>query len=421
METLSRRDYRAYVKRIDDIESGAAEGFAEAVEAIANAFLMADTEDERSVFRDLLVDKVYDRIEGAQSRCHALADDMFKTLTGMNPSAHDGIPIESVDRRVRSAAGTHLFSDMPDVAEFSRVLGSFIEKNVRGATNAAMEQNVIKNHKNGARYALIPHIGCICEQCLMVASFGFHYKDTNWSPHGLKNANCTCRLMPGKDGQTKIEGYSPEDSQKKLTSILESRERFGLTEQQMRTLMDSAGYDGMSPISVESFEKNMRQCMDTRMVTDASKAIEEAILRDPDWLFYGTVKEYEVLPGATPKPFEIDTALRLCRLGMPPRFKPVAKRQGIRSCDAYILDRDAEFKSPEGCGSQTIYHQFEEAAGQSEHLVIDLERARGLSMAKAIEKANKTVRYRYKTPDGEIFQFKEVLIIDGDDAVRILR
>ena len=79
----------------------------------------------------------------------------------------------------------------------------------RRASGECIFQNG-KRDKAKPRYARVPSGSDTCPFCLMLASRGFVY-------HNAKSAgalnhyhnNCDCRIVPGFDGFTEVEGYDP--------------------------------------------------------------------------------------------------------------------------------------------------------------------------------------------------------------------
>lgn len=97
----------------------------------------------------------------------------------------------------------------------------------------------------------------------------------------------------------------------------------------------------------------------------------------------------------------------------------------LRTSDVFISDgkpaSEWDFKNPKGNGSQTIYHQFEEAAGQAHKVVIDLAHSE-MDAALALEKAEKVIRYRYTVERGRDkgapWSYDEAILILQDGTVK---
>lgn len=103
-------------------------------------------------------------------------------------------------------------------------------------------------------------------------------------------------------------------------------------------------------------------------------------------------------------------------------FKPTKDKDEDKSSDVYdvtnsLKKRTLEFKSPTGEGGQTIYHRFEEAAGQSNNLVIDLSNS-SLNIVDSYEKVMKFISWNLKIRTGKNkgmqWSFDEVRLITKD-------
>lgn len=140
MRTLSRRSLDEYRGSLDGITQRAVRDFGKKVRAAANGFMLAESEDARSVFRDAIVEEVYWRIDVCAACAQVRADDMFEAMVGLAPVPHRRFPYDAAEARVRSAA-KHLF-DEGDVDAFIHALESFIEKEVGAAADSAMAENV---------------------------------------------------------------------------------------------------------------------------------------------------------------------------------------------------------------------------------------------------------------------------------------
>ena len=85
-----------------------------------------------------------------------------------------------------------------------------------------------------------------------------------------------------------------------------------------------------------------------------------------------------------------------------------------------------DFKRPTGNGTQTIYHQFEEAAGQAHKVVIDLrDTARGGRYSDdsyALGMTAKFIAYGYKIESGVEkgagWRFDEAIVITQSGSIK---
>lgn len=157
---------------------------------------------------------------------------------------------------------------------------------------------------------------------------------------------------------------------------------------------------------------------------DARDIANEINRRSRDWVYGKKPGEQTMDEGARMLPKERRTVDALRDHGFDVHFRATQSDKHKRTSDIYINGRKQrwEIKQPVGDGKQTIYHQFEEAAGQSRRLVLDvteIEKSGGRWTRKAIEESvQKLIRYHYKGSSGETVQFIEVLVIGSDGYIR---
>ena len=82
-----------------------------------------------------------------------------------------------------------------------------------------------------------------------------------------------------------------------------------------------------------------------------------------------------------------------------------------------------EFKRPTGGGSQTVFHQYEEAAGQAHALVLDA-RNMGMPDKKVLDDAARKLHWHYKVRrglrKGESWGYDECVVVLEDGSIRTL-
>ena len=270
-----------------------------------------------------------------------------------------------------------------------RALGK-VGNNTIGTANEEMTANA----GSAARYAYIPSSPEICGFCCMMASRGF---DFTYEAQDKLHDNCSCKKIPETD-KKRIGSYDPEPY----------RERYELCRDTVRRLLTGDRYEEFlehtgSNISFSKWKEN--------------EIVAEMNRRHRKWLADGRPLKYSIESGANPKDFEKATAKALGKLGFECEFK---RRSHFKASPDVVMNGEIwEFKSPEGSGKQTIYHQFEEAAHQSSRLVIDLRRC-PIGFDTTLAKCEKLIRYRYNA-GGTIMQFDEVLLLDGERLIRIKR
>ena len=145
MATLTRKSFDEYRVLLDVARESAVKGFEKKIGKAMLGFASANTEQARAVYRDVIINEVYGRIDAYQAIAQTRADDMFRAITGLAPAKHAPFVYAAADARVRSAA-MHLFEHQ-DTEAFVHALVAFIEKEVGAAANIAMAENVEEANK----------------------------------------------------------------------------------------------------------------------------------------------------------------------------------------------------------------------------------------------------------------------------------
>ena len=295
------------------------------------------------------------------------------------------------------------------------------EKNIVDLTAYHVKREAFENlkyncKKNGIKYARVPSGRETCAFCFILASRGFCY-DSEFSAGGKGNyyhPHCDCIIVPGfglgsgVNPDTQIEGYKPTEMQKRYYECCKTVD--GITTYE--NYRKSGAY--------EKYDYNFSDWKYSIISSEIRK-------RDNKWLYSGLNTRYKVLKDADPLPHEIDTANRLSFHGYKITFKPKRDREDMKSADTYFETADGkmevEFKSPIGGGNQTIYHQFEEAVGQSHNLLIDLNRS-SLSFEKAYEDCRKVKNWHYIIDSGfnkgELWRFDRVYLLDKENKIHLI-
>ena len=273
-----------------------------------------------------------------------------------------------------------------------------------------MNETILEGIKSSGKkmFARVPNGRHTCAFCFMLASRGFKYwTRASAGEFNHYHTNCRCTIVPGDpdaDPDTQVEGYKPSE----LSSRYES-------------CANAVDYD------YDKF-KELRDSGKTKQTWKQwklNKLIKEIRTRDAGWLWENKKLEYKILEGATPKEHEKDTAQNLCNIGIQTAFRPTRDEEEIKTSDVFDItngkSKKWEFKSPTGGGKQTIYHQFEEGAGQSQRIVIDLSRS-SLDYEDSCIKAKKYLNWGFKirtgAEKGKIWRYSEVLIISKNGDIR---
>lgn len=322
------------------------------------------------------------------------ACDFFDAhVTGAQPSSIAPQPW-FIKRRlyedIEKYAKTHKLGD----DEFMRLLAEEVGGEVVQHANRTTIHNAVKNN---LRYARVP-FGNSCAFCLMLASRGFVYKTetTAGEDKGHYHARCRCKIVAGKK-DTKIGDHNPEKLNQRM--------------QQIAKELDITNFNWEDYISDKTIQDLLQQ---------------EVRLRDKDWLLTGKVPKYTQEANARPLQKEKDIADKLSSRGIKCEFRATSLEDSKRTSDIFILadklKKPYEFKTPTGAGKQTIYHQFESAAGQAKCMVLDISKLHeNWGEERVKSEVSKKINWHYKTKDKKDWQFDEVRIINSKGEMKIIK
>lgn len=301
--------------------------------------------------------------------------------------------------------------------DYDKFVSEICSKGDYEIRKAAATTTVLRAQKDTRvkKFARVPSGAETCPFCLMLASRGAVYATVisaggDWNHY---HANCDCRIVPDYTGNLQIDGYHPELLAEKFTKIRQTIEQ--------QVIRDWQALSDEEKVKYKDFNEYQRD-----------QIAKEARKRDIGWLRDNKPTSNTKEPNAKPSEIEENLAKVLNKNGFNTIARQTRADEQKRTSDLYIANRDGsgktawEIKSPIGTGNQNIYHQFSRATGQSERLIIDLSQLEGNreDIRKAVsDKANKLIYYHYTNEKtGKVYQFKEVLIIDGEDYVqRIIR
>lgn len=322
------------------------------------------------------------------------ACDFFDAhVTGAQPSSIAPQPW-FIKRRlyenIEKYAKTHKLGD----DEFMRLLAEEVGGEVVQHANRTTIHNAVKNN---LRYARVP-FGNSCAFCLMLASRGFVYKTetTAGEDKGHYHARCRCKIVAGKK-DTKIGDHNPEKLNQRMMQIAKE--------------LDITNFNWEDYISDKTIQDLLQQ---------------EVRLRDKDWLLTGKVPKYTQEANARPLQKEKDIADKLSSRGIKCEFRATSLEDSKRTSDIFILadklKKPYEFKTPTGAGKQTIYHQFESAAGQAKCMVLDISKLHeNWGEERVKSEVSKKINWHYKTKDKKDWQFDEVRIINSKGEMKIIK
>lgn len=382
--------------------------YADAAGTFVREYVSALTAQGLSVadVRDEAIEAVRDALNAFGDQAASLALDLLEGLAasygvGVTTSIVDAIDGSMVDGGVRYAARKLAAGD---AAGFTESVSSLTRYYV---SRSAFENMAANCERNDLRYARVPSGLETCSFCFMLSSRGFVYHTAQTAGEGHPyHENCDCVIVPGFEGldwDSQVEGYSPT----------EMRERW-------RSCADTVGVDP-----------------DTRDESKLRIVRSEVATRDFRWLNTGAVPAYKVLDGARPNSDELATAERLSSNGFSLEFRATRDTEMLKTSDLYFVRADGsgneirtewEVKNPRGSGKQTIYHQFEEAAGQAHVVVIDLAHTgsgRYDDINEAVKLTSKFIKYHYTVKgganDGSEWLFDEALLIAKDGSIRRIK
>ncbi len=278
-----------------------------------------------------------------------------------------------------------------------------------------MNETVLEGVKTSGRrmFARVPNGFHTCAFCFMLASRGFVY----WSRASAGefnhyHSNCRCTIVPGDpeaDHDTQVEGYQPSRYYKQYEDCLNA----------VKTPNRSYDYEffkkDVAKGKYENTSDDWTRWKDNRLKNEIRS-------RDVNWRWTGKPVKYEIMEGAKPNEREKGTAITLGNKGRKVIFKPTKDEEEEKSCDVFDITngkkKPIEFKCPIGGGEQTIYHQFEDGAGQSEILLIDISNS-SLDVDDSYNNCKRFINWKFKIKTGKDkgrqWTYKEVRLISGND------
>lgn len=253
----------------------------------------------------------------------------------------------------------------------------------------------------GVKWRRVPSGGDTCGFCMMLAGKGSVYKSAK-SAGSHYHAHCDCRVVPDGDGIKSVAGFNSENVRLRCRKCEFAIVGDAKYKWEMLSKAERSSYGSIS----DYIEK---------------LTIAEISRRNPKWVLDGIVEHWLKEKGAEPLPKEKKTANRLTANGFKVLFRKTRSNEHKRTSDIYIGNEAWEIKQPSGEGKQTICHQFEEAAGQSSRLVLDISNyyhSDGRwTYETVVDEVRRRINRQYKSKSGEFVLFDEVLIVEKDGKV----
>lgn len=101
---ITKRQLDNYSQSLKATVKASSNGLEKSLQKAVNGFLNANDEDERSIYRDAIINEVYSRIERYRNVMFLRMDDWDELVADVWYEQHETYPIEYVENHVRYAA-----------------------------------------------------------------------------------------------------------------------------------------------------------------------------------------------------------------------------------------------------------------------------------------------------------------------------
>ena len=318
-----------------------------------------------------------------------------------------------------------LSRDVGGVMETAQAALSDRLKNLGGmAIRRTMEQasdTIIKNARSDKahpRWAIVPRMGA-CGWCIMLGSQGFVYSSDRTAT-SARHPWCKCVTVVDFDAENpSLKGYDEGGMYDRYLSCRKAIEQDAERRWDAMDDAEKARYGGNGRSDYDHYLRN--------------RIVAEMNTRDREWLRTGAVPSITKDGKARPLPKEEKVANILARNGFAVHFRETRSAQGKRTSDVLLGGEGGvpyEIKQPKGNGKQTVYHQFEEAIGQSSKLIIDataiinghggIEGERRWNEKTVYEAVSRYINWHYSC-EGRTEQFEEVLLIFDEKKIKRIK
>lgn len=331
---ISRRYLDAYNSRLLSLEADAEQhlnAFISSLDWSGDYFALKGN-------RNLVIDEMQALVSLYGDVAAELGSELFETIMiaeGRDLEAEIADPIsdKSIAASVRSSA-RHIWGETCDVEAFKGSCAKQLRRYVAMAANKSVAKSCAKYGMDDVRFARVP-MGKTCEFCIMLASRGFVYANEKTAGKlGQYHYKCDCRIVPGIEGSTSIEGYDPDvyyRAYKDSRDTLDAHKAFA----------DWNSFDDQAK-KEKPFAHYWRGLI-----------LEEMRTHDLEWLNSGLVREVSYETEAVEKntkPHEVETAKRIAKHGMVPHFvqdfKWVTDEKGKHKVGLPDLINGIELKAP---------------------------------------------------------------------------
>lgn len=204
MAAIPRRYVENFTRTVNGISADARRRLGAALERISVDDIAA-ARDEIIAVMDALLGPYTDNVAAVA----AVFYDGLRAQAGIS----DGFEAQADSRRnpEATAGAVRAFMQTQVDGQPFEVLENLLEDRadyeIKRAANECVAHNAKIDPKR-PKYARVPTGAETCMFCIMLASRGFVYSTEEMASHA--HANCDCRLVPGFDGYTSVEGYDPD-------------------------------------------------------------------------------------------------------------------------------------------------------------------------------------------------------------------
>ncbi len=359
---ISRKVLEAYSSALSALEADA----AAKLESVIGSLDWDAGYEQLKENRNIVSDAMAALAAAYGDAASALGAELFESVMAAEgvtvaPRLAEPISHKQASDDVRSSA-RHIFGGKGDVAAFKASCVRQLARHISMASNGTVALSCERGASKGVRYARVPMGRRTCEFCVMLASRGFVYANEKTAGRlGQYHYKCDCRIVPGVDGVTTIEGYDPDAyyaSYKDCRDALDAHREL----KAYRSLSESERKD--------TFAEHWRSAILAEMRT-----------RDRDWLNTGrmpkvTFESRELRQEILEKrPAELWTAIRLRRHGITAHFQIDERRfvdseTGIeKTVGLADLAGGVEIKSLDGASTFNTINSHIKNASKKEDVV----------------------------------------------------
>lgn len=205
MAQISRRYIDGYTNALNKLS-------ADVQEKLSEALAKVDMSDVASA-RDAIIDIMETFLGPYTDMAAVIAAEFYDGVRALETGAALGALAESGREPIATEKAVRgIIQTIVDGGASAVVIGKLTDRADYEIKRAAGECV----YRNGRRdplkpkFARVPSGSETCGFCIMLASRGFVYHNAKAAgENGHYHANCDCRIVPGFEGGTAVEGYDP--------------------------------------------------------------------------------------------------------------------------------------------------------------------------------------------------------------------